>query len=93
MTTTLPETDLPEGDAEPTEREAELLAEIAELRTLIDSMQGILELAQEGREEDERLSEIRGAAWACEWYWANGLRHHGANPAQICHEARQKSGA
>lgn len=93
MTTTLPETDLPERNAEPTEREAELLAEIAELRTLIDSMQGILELAQEGREEDERLSEIRGAAWACEWYWSNGLRHHGANPARICADARQKMGA
>ena len=76
-----------------TEREAELQAEIDELRTLIDSMQGILELAQEGREEQERLAEIRGAAWACEWYWANGLRHHGANPAQICAEARHKSGA
>ena len=86
------EADLPEGDAEPTEREAELLAEIAELRVMLDSIQGILELAQEGREEQERLAEIRGAAWACEWYWANGLRHHGANPAQICAEARQKSG-
>lgn len=88
------EADFCRGDEEePTEREAELLAEIAELRVMLDSIQGILELAQEGREEQERLAEIRGAAWACEWYWANGLRHHGANPAQICHEARQKSGA
>lgn len=88
------EADFCRGDEEePTEREAELLAEIAELRVMLDSIQGILELAQEGREEQERLAEIRGAAWACEWYWANGLRHHGANPAQICAEARQKPGA
>lgn len=78
---------------EPTsEREAELLAEIDELRVMIDSVQAILELAQEGREEQERLAEIRGAAWACEWYWTHGLRHHGANPAQICHEARERPG-
>jgi hypothetical protein len=74
------------------EREAGLLAEIDELRVMFDSVQAILELAQEGREEQERLAEIRGAAWACDWYWSQGLRHHGANPAQICHEARQKPG-
>jgi len=71
-------------------REAGLLAEIDELRTMLDSVQAILELAQEGREEQERLAEIRGAAWACDWYWSQGLRHHGANPAQICFEAREK---
>lgn len=69
-------------------REDELLAEIDELRVMLDSVQAILELAQEGREEQERLAEIRGAAWACDWYWSQGLRHHGANPAQICFEAR-----
>lgn len=48
----------PSEDAEPTEREAELLAEIAELRTLIDSMQGILELAQEGRVSPYRYRRV-----------------------------------
>lgn len=90
MTTTPPATDPPENEPEPTERELELLAELDELRTVMESMQGLFELAQEGREEAERIAEIRGAAWACEWYWANGLRHHGANPAQICAEARER---
>lgn len=75
--------DLPENEPEPTERELELRAELDELRT-------VFKLRQEGREEAERLAEIRGAAWACEWYWASGLRHHGANPAQICAEARER---
>jgi hypothetical protein len=72
------------------EREAGLLAEIDELRTMLDSVQALLELAQEGREEQERLAEIRGASWACDWYWSQGWRRSGANPAQICLEARER---
>jgi hypothetical protein len=58
----------------------------------LDAAQAVYELAQESAAERELDAEIRGAAWACDWYWSRGLRHHGANPAQICFEARKKPG-
>jgi chromosome segregation ATPase len=33
-------------------------------------------------------SEVRGARWMQEWYERHGLRHHGANAAQVCLDAR-----
>lgn len=71
-------------------REAEREKELEELRTALESMQGLYELAMEQAKENEHLAEIRGAAWACDWYWSNGLRHHNANPAAICNDARER---
>jgi hypothetical protein len=71
-------------------REAAHAAEVEELKTVLDSVKALYEMALEQAKEDVRLAEIRGASWACEWYWSQGLRHHGANPVHICNVARSK---
>jgi len=66
----------------------------------LDAAQAVYELAQESAAERELDAEIRGAAWACDWYlngmrhqgYSNGMRHQGPSPAQICAEARKKPG-
>jgi chromosome segregation ATPase len=35
-------------------------------------------------------SELRGARWMQEWYESHGLRHHEANAAQVCFDARER---
>ena len=70
-------------------REAAREKELEELRTALESMQGLYELAMEQAKENEHLAEIRGASWACSWFWSQGLRHHGANPVAICNYARE----
>lgn len=51
-----------------------------------DCLSSLAEIAREtifGAEE-------QGAAWAIQWFWDRGLRHHGAYSNAICAEARTK---
>ena len=56
----------------------------------LDAAQAVYEMSQEIAHERELQAEIRGAAWACDWY-SSGVRRHGASPATICADAREKS--
>ena len=70
-------------------REEAHAAEKRELQANLESLQGLYELALEATQDDTRLAEIRGAAWACQWFAAQGLRHNSADPVAICNAARK----
>lgn len=79
------------------EENSKLQKEVAELKKKLEEATTWVKHHQETECDDGLIgaavqqAEVRGAAWACNWHWQQGLRHHGANPYDICQSARKHS--
>jgi hypothetical protein len=81
------------------EENATLRKEVEELKKKLEEATSWVKHHQETECDDGLIgavvqqAEVRGAAWACNWHWQQGLRHIKANPYEICKAARSQSDA